>query len=82
MDTLSIQTILTDSLTDLGASALVILTAVIGVAVAYYLFNFGRKLILGQTFTSWSWLDRMTYKPYKGYNRFRSRKWNLEHTMK
>lgn len=29
----------------------------------------------------WSWYDQLTYKPYKGYNRLRSRKWNMEHTM-
>ena len=27
----------------------------------------------------WSWLDRHTYRPWKGYNRLRSRKWNIEH---
>lgn len=27
-------------------------------------------------------IDRMTYKPYRGYNRLRSEKWNLEHTLK
>jgi len=26
--------------------------------------------------------DRMTYRPYKGYNRLHSRKWNMEHTFK
>jgi len=25
--------------------------------------------------------DRLTYRPYKGYNRLRSQKWNMEHTM-
>jgi len=28
----------------------------------------------------WSAWDRMTYRPYKGYNRLRSRAWNAEHT--
>lgn len=23
--------------------------------------------------------DHLTYKPYKGYNRLRSRKWNMDH---
>jgi len=27
----------------------------------------------------WSWYDRHTYRPWKGYNRLRSRKWNIEH---
>jgi len=28
----------------------------------------------------WAWLDHKMYRPWKGYNRLRSRKWNLEHT--
>jgi len=28
----------------------------------------------------WSWYDRMTYKPWKGYNRLRSKRWNIDHT--
>jgi len=28
----------------------------------------------------WMWWDHMTYKPYAGYNRLRSRRWNMEHT--
>jgi len=28
----------------------------------------------------WAWYDRHTYKPWKGYNRLRSKKWNIEHT--
>ncbi len=27
-----------------------------------------------------SWLDHKLYLPYKGYNRWRSRQWNIEHT--
>jgi len=27
----------------------------------------------------WAWYDRMTYKPWKGYNRLRSRSWNMRH---
>jgi len=29
----------------------------------------------------WALYDRMTYRPWKGYNRLRSRKWNSEHTL-
>jgi len=28
----------------------------------------------------WAWLDHKMYRPWKGYNRLRSRKWNIEHT--
>lgn len=56
----------------------IICSSVLGIAVAYLLYKFSWKLIKGVSFTSNPWIDRMTYKPYKGYNRFHSRKWNLE----
>jgi len=28
----------------------------------------------------WSAWDHISYSPWKGYKRFRSRKWNMEHT--
>jgi len=37
----SIETLITSTLTDFGASVLVILTAVIGLAIAYVAFRFG-----------------------------------------
>jgi len=43
----AIQTLITDSLTDFGDAGLVILTAVIGIAVAYFLFRWGWRKIKG-----------------------------------
>jgi hypothetical protein len=54
-----------------------VVASLIGLGLAWKLIQ---NFILGTSFTSWAWLDRMTYKPYKGYNRWRSRKWNMEHT--
>jgi len=85
MELSTISTLMTGTLSNFGDEVLVVLTATIGIAIAYYLFCwFWRVIPLaieGKTWTRWSWLDRHTYKPYKGYNRLRSRKWNMEHTM-
>lgn len=43
----AIQTLITDSLTSFGNAALVVLTAVIGIAVAYFLFKWGWRKVKG-----------------------------------
>jgi hypothetical protein len=78
MNLTAIQNLMISTLNDFGDYVLIILSSVIGIAIAYYLFNFAWHLIQGTTFTGWAWLDRHTYKPWKGYNRFRSKKWNME----
>lgn len=82
MNLIAIKTLMTGTITAFGAQVLIVLSACLGVYVAYYLFNFALHWIKGTTGTNWAWLDRHTYLPYKGYNRFRSRSWNMEHTMK
>jgi len=66
------------------------LLAFVGVGIAFVIvwliLDFiWYSIILGQTSkltSKASWLDKAVYRPYKGYNRLRSRKWNLEHTLK
>jgi len=43
----AIQTLITDTLSDFGDSALVVLGAVIGIAVAYFLYKWGKARIFG-----------------------------------
>jgi len=77
------QNLILATLSDFGSALLIILGAVIGVAVAYLIYSFGWSLITGKTgfFTSlFPTLDHKIYKPYKGYNRFRSKEWNMSHT--
>lgn len=54
-------------------------------AIAYYLLDFlYYSIYRGQTskISSQSpYLDKMVYRPYKGYNRLRSRAWNRKNTM-
>jgi len=47
MTTTAVETLITSSLSDYGATALVVLTAVIGVGVAYLAFRFGWAKIKG-----------------------------------
>lgn len=47
MTTTAIETVITGALTDYGDTALVVLTAVIGVGVAYLAFRFGWAKIKG-----------------------------------
>lgn len=81
MNLVDIKNLMTGTLSNFGEQVLLVLTAVIGIAIAYYLYKIAWNLIRGTTFTNWAWLDRHTYKPYKGYNRFHSQKWNIKHTM-
>jgi len=80
-----ISTILTTGMTTFGGQALIVLTALVAIGIAFYVFRWGwsviRRMIAGETVTRWSWLDKKLYKPYKGYNRWHSRQWNVEHTM-
>jgi len=43
----AIQTLITDTLDDFGGAALVVLTAMIGIAVAYFLFKWGWRKVKG-----------------------------------
>jgi len=47
MDLTAIQTLATTTLGDFGDSVLVVLTAVIGIAIAYFLFKFAWRKIKG-----------------------------------
>jgi len=81
MELSAITTLATTTLSDFGDEVLIVLSAIVGVAIAYFLYKFSYTIITGQSGIGWAWLDKMTYKPYKGYNRLRSKKWNMEHTM-
>lgn len=81
MNTIAMKNLILSSLSSYGTQLVIILTAIIGIGLAYLVFRMGWRLVQGTTWQSNAWLDRMTYKPYKGYNRFRSRSWNVQHTI-
>jgi len=80
-------TLIIDTLATYGTNLVIILSAVVGVGVAYLVFCFGLNAVWHADGTTnwlgshWSAYDHLTYKPYKNYNRFRSRKWNMSHTL-
>lgn len=47
MNASSTQALITGAVTDVGAAALVILTAVIGLGVAYFVFRWGWRRVKG-----------------------------------
>jgi len=47
MDLTAISTLATSTLSDFGDEVLVVLTAVIGIAIAYFLFKFAWRKIKG-----------------------------------
>jgi hypothetical protein len=59
---------------------------VLAFTIAGYVVNFIKLTVIkGQTSKITSkmpFVDRLTYKPYKGYNRFKSKDWNTRNTLK
>lgn len=80
------QSLIISTLLDFGLAVLAILGSVLVLGLAYLVFDFGYKTIIhGRTSRISSkilFLDHVPFvKPYKGYNRLRSKRWNIEHTM-
>jgi len=73
--------VILNALTSYGIAILAILGAMLGIGLAYLVFHFGwNRLIHDKSLMVGGFYVRNT--PYEGYNRWRSRKWNMEHTMK
>jgi len=73
----AVKDILINGLSNFGLAMVSILGAVLVVAVGFLVFKIG-----------WGWVSDKSYSiggyylhnlPYRGYKRFRSRKWNMEH---
>jgi len=64
MDLSTISTLMTGTLSDFGDQVLIVLTAVIGVAIAYFLFRFAFRKIKGSVSDGqphhWKW-DRVDH---------------------
>jgi len=73
------QNIILDAITQYGLAVLGIISAIIVIALAYLVYKVG----ISRAFNDQSLMVGGYYLrslPYKGYNRFRSRKWNMEHS--
>lgn len=77
MNVANAQALILNAIQDFGSSLLYIVGAFLVIALGVLIFKIG-----------WGWLHDQSYSiggfylhnlPYKGYKRFRSRKWNMEH---
>lgn len=63
-----------------GVALMYILSAVAAIAAGVLVFRTGWRLVKDRSFTIGGFYVRQV--PYKGYNRFRSRAWNMKNTLK
>jgi len=81
MGTSSATYLVLGAATDFGYAALVILGSVIILSGGFLVFRWGWKTVLrmagDQSLEIGGYYLRNL--PYKGYNRWRSKKWNMEH---
>jgi len=81
-----VQSLILSEISQYGLAVLAIISAIIVISLAYLVFDFGWKTII-QGRTSYisskiMFLDHVPFvKPYKSYNRLRSKDWNINHTM-
>jgi len=79
MTSTQVTNLILNTLADWSFNAFLVISTGIGVTVGYLVYKFGWRLINDQSLMIGGFYVRNT--PYKGYNRFRSKKWNMEHTM-
>jgi len=80
MSTTTGLALVTGAVTDFGTGVLAVLTATLVLTVGYMVFRFGlARLMYDQSLCIGGFYIRRT--PWKGYNRFRTRKWNYTNTL-
>jgi len=83
--TMSASTVVSDvvipNLTQYGWSIFYVLVAVIGISVAWLVFVYGRSMLRSFDYSGSLFGFYYAKTPYKGYNRFRSKDWNIKNTM-
>jgi len=80
MDTTAIISLIVDTATAFGLAVLAVITTTLEIGVAYLLFTVGwNRLINDKPLMIGGFYLRNV--PYKGYNRFRSKSWNMKKMM-
>jgi len=78
MNATTVLLVVLDALAVYASVVLTLLSEFLTIALAYHIFRRGQLWLynggLGER------LRNFGTPPYKGYNRWRSRRWNLEHT--
>lgn len=77
MNSISVKNLIISTLNDYGISLAIILASIILILAGSLIFREGYKFLTDQSYTLGGYYLRKV--PYKGYNRFRSKKWNMEH---
>jgi len=78
MTTSTILILILSTFTRLGSAMLAVLATALGIGIAYLVFRFGWSKLGGDMSYSIGGFYLFN-TPFKGYHRFRSRKWNMEH---
>lgn len=72
--------LISGAITDFGVAVLTVVSATLVLGLGYLVYKFGiSRLLHDQSLMIGGFYVRNT--PYKGYNRWRSREWNMKHTM-
>lgn len=79
MTNIDTQQLVLSALATFGSSILVIIASTLVVAIGYLVFTKGWSLFYDKSLMIAGFYVRNV--PYKGYNRWRSRQWNISNTM-
>jgi len=79
MNAHSIQTIIVNGISEFSNEMIIIASAVIVVIVAFVVLKLGLRALQDESFSLGGFYFRKT--PYRGYNRWRSKSWNMKNTM-
>jgi len=79
MTNTAVTNLILNTIADWSFNAFLVISTGIGVSIGYLIYKFGWRLINDKSLIIGGFYLRNT--PYKGYNRFRSRKWNIKNTM-
>lgn len=85
MSATAVKNLIISHTVDFGLALLAIVGACLVIGIGVLIFRNGWQLIQGVTMPDvarigWSNVDKFFYKPWRGYKRYRSRAWNMEHT--
>jgi len=84
MSAKAIRNLVLKNISDFSLTLLAIVGICLVIGVGVLIFRNGWQFIQGTTMPDvarmgWNRVDKFFYKPWKGYKRYRSRKWNMEH---
>lgn len=73
----SVKNLVVSSAVDFGIALLGIVGACLVIGIGYLIFREGKRFLKDQSYSLGGYYLRSV--PYKGYHRFRSKNWNMQH---